>query len=61
MKILDATCGFKGMWYQKNLDEIIKMMPYPPLFGSNTKSKGHTQNFWILFIKYDLNKKLTML
>ena len=40
------------------VDEIIKLAPYPPLFGSNTKSKGHTQNFWILFLKYDVNKKL---
>ena len=42
------------------VDEIIKLAPYPPLFGSNTKSKGHTQNFWILFIKYDVNSKLEL-
>lgn len=40
------------------VEEIIKLCPYPPLFGSNTKSKGHTANFWILFLKYDVNKKL---
>ena len=40
------------------VDEIIKLVPYPPLFGSNTKSKGHTANFWIVFLKYDVNMKL---
>ena len=38
------------------VDEIIKLCPYPPMFGSNTKSKGHTENFWILFLKYNVNK-----
>jgi SAM-dependent methyltransferase len=38
------------------VDEIIKLCPYSPMFGSNTKSKGHTANFWILFIKYNVNK-----
>jgi len=27
------------------VEDIIDLCPYPPLFGSNTKSKGHTQNF----------------
>jgi len=40
------------------VDEIIKLMPYPPLFGSNTKSKGHTANFWIVFLKYNVNQEL---
>jgi len=40
------------------VEEIIKLCPYPPLFGSNTKSKGHTQNFWILFLKHNVNKNL---
>jgi len=40
------------------IDEIIKLCPYPPLFGSNTKSKGHTKNFWILFLKYNVNKTI---
>lgn len=41
------------------VEEVLKLCPYTPLFGSNTKSKGHTQNFWILFIKYNVNKDLT--
>lgn len=40
------------------VDDIIKLCPYSPLFGSNTKSKGHTEHFWVLFIKHDLNIKL---
>lgn len=40
------------------VEEVIKLCPYPPLFGSNTKSKGHTANFWILFLKQDINSKL---
>lgn len=40
------------------VEDIIKLCPYPPLFGSNTKSKGHTANFWILFLKYNVNENL---
>jgi SAM-dependent methyltransferase len=40
------------------VEEVIKLCPYPPLFGSNTKSKGHTQNFWIVFIKYNVDKQI---
>ena len=29
-----------------------------PVFGSNTKGRGHTANFWILFIKYKQSAKL---
>jgi len=40
------------------VEEVIKLFPYPPLFGSNTKSKGHTENYWIVFIKYNVNQNL---
>jgi hypothetical protein len=40
------------------VEEVIKLMPYQPLFGSNTKSKGKTANFWIVFIKYRPEKQL---
>jgi SAM-dependent methyltransferase len=35
----------------KRIEEVLKLCPYKPMFGSNTKSKGKTENFWILFIK----------
>ena len=41
------------------VEEVIKLCPYPPLFGSNTKSKGKTANFWILFLKHSIDNKLT--
>ena len=40
------------------VEEVLKLIPYKPLFGSNTKSKGHTSNFWILFLKYNIDKSL---
>ena len=43
----------------KRIEEIFKLCPYKPLFGSNTKSKGHTQNFWVLFIKNKFDGELT--
>ena len=61
-RILKPEGVFILKWCENSdkVDEIIKLAPYPPLFGSNTKSKGHTQNFWILFIKYDVNSKLDL-
>ena len=58
--ILKPEGIFVLKWCENSVrvEEILKLCPYPPMFGSNTKSKGKTQNFWILFIKYDINKKL---
>lgn len=42
----------------KKLFDVIKLMPYPPLFGSNTKKKGYNETFWIVFIKYRPEKPL---
>lgn len=60
-KILKPEGIFILKWCENSIpiDEIIKLMPYQPLFGSNTKSKGHTANYWIVFLKYDVNMKLT--
>lgn len=44
---------FKWCENSAKTEDIIKLFPYKPMFGSNTKSKGHTANFWILFIKYN--------
>jgi len=59
-KILKPEGVFILKWCENNarVEEVIKLMPYPPLFGSNTKSKGYTANYWILFLKYDVNLKL---
>jgi len=43
---------------KEKIDEIIKLFPHPPLFGSNTKSKGNTANYWIVFLKYRQDKTL---
>jgi len=59
--ILKPNGTFILKWCENSIkvEEILKLCPYPPLFGSNTKSKGHTANFWILFIKHNVNKDLT--
>lgn len=59
-KILKPKGIFVLKWCENSIkvDEIIKLMPYRPLFGSNTKSKGYTANYWILFIKYKSEKPL---
>lgn len=40
----------------KKIDEIIKLCPYPPLFG--TKTGKANNNHWIVFIKYNVNHTL---
>jgi len=58
--ILKPNGVFILKWCENSVrvEEILKLCPYTPLFGSNTKSKGKTQNFWILFLKHDINEKL---
>jgi hypothetical protein len=36
----------------------LKLFPYTPMFGSNTKKKGYNETFWIVFIKYRPEKQL---
>lgn len=50
---------FKWCENSAKVQEVLKFFPYKPLFGSNTKSKGHTSNFWILFIKHNVDKNLS--
>jgi hypothetical protein len=38
------------------LSDILKLSPYPALFGSRTGHKSST--YWVLFIKKSLNKEL---
>ena len=58
--ILKQEGIFVLKWCENSVkvDEIIKLCPYPPLFGSNTKGRGHTANFWILFLKHNIDKNL---
>lgn len=60
-KILKPEGIFVFKWCENSIkiQDVLKLFPYSPMFGSNTKSKRHTQNYWILFIKYDVNMKLT--
>lgn len=59
-RILRPKGVFIFKWCEHNIDidDVLKLFPYPPLFGSNTKSKGHTANYWIVFLKHDVNMKL---
>ena len=60
-KILKPEGIFILKWSETdiNVNEVLKLFPYQPLFGSNTRSKVYTANFWIVFLKYDVNMKLT--
>jgi len=49
---------FKWCEQKINVNDVLKLFPYKPLFGSNTKSKGHTANYWIVFIKHKLEQEL---
>lgn len=58
--VLKPNGVFVLKWCENSIkvEEIIRLCPYPLMFGSNTKSKGKTENFWILFIKHNINKSL---
>lgn len=59
-KILKPEGIFILKWCEvgASIDDVLKLFPYKPLFGSNTKSKGHTANYWIVFLKYRMEKEL---
>lgn len=58
--VLKPNGIFIFKWCENSIkvEEVIKLFPYKPLFGSNTKSKGKTSNFWILFIKHSFDNNL---
>lgn len=58
--VLKPNGVFIFKWCENSIkvEEVIKLFPYKPMFGINTKSKGHTANWWILFIKHKLEKDL---
>ena len=59
-EILKPNGVFILKWCENSVkvDEVFKLFPYKPLFGSNTKGRGHTANFWVLFIKHNVNQDL---
>jgi len=46
------------------IEDIIKLFPYPPIFGNKTMgsnpAKNDGKNHWLVFLKYDMNKKLNI-
>jgi len=51
---------FKWGQHSKPINEIIKLFPYPPIFGNKTRgqSVGDKDTIWLVFLKYDVNIKL---
>ena len=47
---------FKWDECNKSIDEVLKLFPYQPLFG--TRTGLNNKNLWIVFLKYDVNDKL---
>ena len=47
---------FKWCESDKSLSDVLKYFPYKPLFGTRTGQAN--KNHWIVFIKYNINKKL---
>ena len=49
-------CEVENWGFVIPFNEVMRMFPYKPLFGTRTGNKENNQ--WILFLKYDVNKKL---
>ena len=60
-KILKPNGIFIFKWCENDvtIEEVLKLFPYQPLFGSNIKKKVST-TYWIVFLKYDVNQKLNV-
>lgn len=52
----DGIFIFKWDEVDIKLKRVLKLFPYPPLFGSRVGQKNNMH--WIVFIKYNVNKKL---
>ena len=54
--VLKPNGFFVLKWDECNIkkEEIFKLIPYPPLFGTRTGS----DNYWIVFLKYRMEKEL---
>jgi len=47
---------FKWNEVDKKVDDLLKLFPYQPMFGTITGQKNNTH--WITFIKYNVNKTM---
>ena len=52
----DGTLIFKWCDLDRPVEEIIKLFPYPPLFGSRTGQRNNVH--WIVFIKHRIDADL---
>lgn len=59
-RILKPNGIFIFKWCETNIkiEDVLKLFPYKPLFGTNTKAKGWHGNYWIVFIKHRFEKQL---
>jgi len=57
-RVLKSEGIFILKWCEncKKVDEVLKLFPYQPLFGTRTGQANNTH--WIMFLKYDVNMKL---
>ena len=53
-------CETEKFPHPVSIDNVLKLFPYKPLFGSNSKSKrkNSANIYWIVFLKYKENKEL---
>lgn len=51
---------FKWGQFSVSIDDVIKLFPYPPIFGNKTmgQSVNDKDTIWLVFLKYDVNNKL---
>lgn len=57
-RVLKPSGQFILKWSDSSrpVDEVIKLMPYPPLFGTRTGQANKTH--WIMFIKHRFNGQI---
>lgn len=60
-RVLKPNGVFILKWAEcsKKVDEILKLFPYQPMFGTRTGQKNN--NHWIVFIKHRFEKKLDLI
>jgi len=56
-RVLKTKGTFILKWSEvdMNIDEILKLIPYPPMFGTHSGKNTH----WVCFIKYNPNSQLS--
>lgn len=58
-RVLKPNCVFILKWCEvdKDVSEVLNLLPYAPMFGTRTGQKNNTH--WICFIKYNPNSQLS--